>query len=116
MLSYAIVMWEIASRQRPYESEEYGPGGRILRQRILDGLRPSLDAIRSELRSTLYIALMQEAWVAEPTARPTFESVSTSLQRLPRHLTLPLAMDEVGLYPGMTHGTVEVLELSPSTV
>ena len=67
--SLGIVMWEMSSRRTPFDGEELGPNGRLLRQRIAGGLRPDLALVLPGLHNEAYLALMQRCWDADPAKR-----------------------------------------------
>ncbi len=64
-------MWEIATRQLPFDGEEFGPNGRTLRVRIRDGLRPDPARAAAALDNADYIAIMTQCWHQDAAARPT---------------------------------------------
>uniref|UniRef100_A0A8D3A6J1 Receptor-interacting serine/threonine-protein kinase 2 n=1 Tax=Scophthalmus maximus TaxID=52904 RepID=A0A8D3A6J1_SCOMX len=74
MYSYAIIMWEVLSRQIPFE--EVTNPMKIMFS-VLHGMRPdiSLDSLPADLpsRGTL-ISLMTCGWTANPDERPSFLS------------------------------------------
>lgn len=84
--SFAIVMYEIVSRQEPYfDMADFGPCGRWLRQAVAQGQRPALEHIPAALHCAPYVALMQECWQVHPPSRPPFESVCSQLRAMLGH-------------------------------
>ena len=75
-------MWEIAARDIPYREEDRGPFGRFLKNRIKNGLRPDISALRPELYNTVYVAVMQQSWSEIPANRPTFADICEMLHPL----------------------------------
>ena len=75
-------MWELVSRQTPYEHEDWGPNGRVLRKRVSEGLRPDMSVIRSEMYHGTYVALMQRCWHGDPEVRPTFNVIFDLLRSM----------------------------------
>ena len=82
--SFGVIMWELATRKRPFEDAEFGPNGRQLRRSIIDGLRLSLDAVLPANRHAAYMAAMARCWDADPRLRPPFGELYSILNDLPR--------------------------------
>ncbi|KAM9845336.1 receptor-interacting serine/threonine-protein kinase 2 [Aulostomus maculatus] len=84
MYSYAIIMWEVLSRQIPYE-EVTNPMQIMFS--VLRGLRPdtSLDSLSAEIpsRETL-INLMTCGWTSNPDERPSFLKCLIELEPMVR--------------------------------
>ncbi|CAK6952243.1 receptor-interacting serine/threonine-protein kinase 2-like [Scomber scombrus] len=84
MYSYAIIMWEVLSRQIPYE-EVTNPMQIMFS--VLRGMRPdtSLDSLPAEIpsRGTL-ISLMTCGWTTNPDERPSFLKCLIELEPMVR--------------------------------
>ncbi|KAM7401008.1 hypothetical protein PAMA_005284 [Pampus argenteus] len=84
MYSYAIIMWEVLSRQIPYE-EVTNPMQIMFS--VLRGMRPdtSLDSLSAEIpgRQTL-ISLMTCGWTSNPDERPSFLKCLIELEPMVR--------------------------------
>nr|QDH76356.1 receptor interacting serine/threonine kinase 2 [Channa punctata] len=84
MYSYAIIMWEVLSRQIPFE-EVTNPMQIMFS--VLRGTRPdtSLDSLPAEIpsRETL-ISLMTCGWTSNPDERPSFLSCLIELEPMVR--------------------------------
>ncbi|XP_035490273.2 receptor-interacting serine/threonine-protein kinase 2 isoform X2 [Scophthalmus maximus] len=85
MYSYAIIMWEVLSRQIPFE--EVTNPMKIMFS-VLHGMRPdiSLDSLPADLpsRGTL-ISLMTCGWTANPDERPSFLKCLIELEPMVRN-------------------------------
>ncbi|KAG7526685.1 receptor-interacting serine serine/threonine-protein kinase 2 isoform X1 [Solea senegalensis] len=85
MYSYAIIMWEVLSRQIPFE-EVTNP--MTIMFRVLHGMRPdtSLDSLPVDIpsRGTL-ISLMTCGWTANPDERPSFLKCLIELEPMVRN-------------------------------
>uniref|UniRef100_H2SAI0 Receptor-interacting serine/threonine-protein kinase 2 n=1 Tax=Takifugu rubripes TaxID=31033 RepID=H2SAI0_TAKRU len=90
MYSFSIIMWEVLSRQIPFE-EVTNPMQIMFS--VLRGMRPeiSLDSLPAEIpsRSTL-ISLMTTGWTSNPDERPSFLKCLVELEPMVR------AYDEIG--------------------
>ena len=79
--SFGIILWEFASRKPPFH--DFQGNVFMLVGEIQRGLRPDIEnltvpeAVRDE-----YIALMEECWQGEPSARPTFKECLERLRSL----------------------------------
>eukprot|EP00049_Salpingoeca_infusionum_P015489 m.302008 g.302008 ORF g.302008 m.302008 type:complete len:1197 (+) comp15885_c0_seq1:112-3702(+) len=72
--SYGMVAFEIATRQLPFDTT--GASSFSLRQKILDGIRPSIpETVPQALQQ-----LITSCWAAEPSARPPFTTIDRLLQ------------------------------------
>uniref|UniRef100_A0A3B4EYE3 non-specific serine/threonine protein kinase n=1 Tax=Pundamilia nyererei TaxID=303518 RepID=A0A3B4EYE3_9CICH len=84
MYSYAIIMWEVLSRQIPFK--EVTNGIQIMFS-VLRGLRPdtSLESLSADIpsRETL-INLMTAGWNANPDERPSFQNCLIELEPMVR--------------------------------
>ncbi|XP_063317419.1 receptor-interacting serine/threonine-protein kinase 2-like [Pelmatolapia mariae] len=84
MYSYAIIMWEVLSRQIPFK--EVTNGIQIMFS-VLRGLRPdtSLESLSADIpsRETL-INLMIAGWNANPDERPSFQNCLIELEPMVR--------------------------------
>ncbi|XP_068995570.1 receptor-interacting serine/threonine-protein kinase 2-like isoform X2 [Embiotoca jacksoni] len=85
MYSYAIIMWEVLSRQIPFE-EVTNPMQIMFS--VLRGMRPdtSLDCLSADIpsRETL-ITLMTRGWTANPDERPSFLTCLIELEPMVRN-------------------------------
>ncbi|XP_071347177.1 receptor-interacting serine/threonine-protein kinase 2-like isoform X2 [Trachinotus anak] len=85
MYSYAIIMWEVLSRQVPFE-EVTNPMQIMFS--VLRGIRPdtSLDSLPAEIpsRGTL-ISLMTCGWTSNPDERPSFLQCLIELEPMVRN-------------------------------
>lgn len=72
--SFAILLWEMASKQIPWA----GLGMFLIGQKIVNGNRPEIPAPTP----TLIQNCIKECWVGEPTERPTMESVANKLSMI----------------------------------
>ncbi|XP_073347947.1 receptor-interacting serine/threonine-protein kinase 2-like isoform X2 [Pagrus major] len=85
MYSYAIIMWEVLSRQIPFE-EVTNPMQIMFS--VLRGMRPdtSLDSLPAEIpsRETL-ISLMTCGWTSNPDERPSFLKCLIELEPMVRN-------------------------------
>eukprot|EP00045_Choanoeca_perplexa_P015028 m.181460 g.181460 ORF g.181460 m.181460 type:complete len:1211 (+) comp16871_c0_seq1:102-3734(+) len=75
--SYAIVLWEIASRSQPWKEKKTSWQ---ISECVIAGERPSLAAADTAPRA--YLALMQACWQQDPNARPRFDSCVAQLDEL----------------------------------
>ncbi|TWW72839.1 receptor-interacting serine/threonine-protein kinase 2-like isoform X1 [Takifugu flavidus] len=84
MYSFSIIMWEVLSRQIPFE-EVTNPMQIMFS--VLRGMRPeiSLDSLPAEIpsRSTL-ISLMTTGWTSNPDERPSFLKCLVELEPMVR--------------------------------
>ena len=85
--SFGIVLWEILSRELPFDEYEVAHTGFTsdLEEAIIEGLRPNTSKRLTELfdkESTenqfvhSYIDLLEECWQANPQDRPSFEKIT----------------------------------------
>lgn len=73
--SFGIVLWELVSRQNPYDGREpmY-----VALEVCRNNLRPAVEnSVNSE-----YKALMQDCWAPDPNARPSFQQIVERLRQL----------------------------------
>jgi len=74
--SYGIVLWEIVTQQVPFPNVKSFP---VFRQRIcLNHERPPLDSITLPSLQNL----LQRLWHKDPTARPAFSEVVTTIEEI----------------------------------
>lgn len=82
-ISFGIVLWEIATRRRPYDDfVNIGPMGRWLRMAVQDGLRPDVAAVDAAVCPAAVQALMVRCWDARADARPTAAEACGELRRV----------------------------------
>lgn len=74
--SFAIVMYEIATRQMPWKDVQRHW---TVREKVLAGERPAIEDCRAMPVS--YTEIMQRCWAQDPGARPTMMDVLRQLQR-----------------------------------
>jgi serine/threonine protein kinase len=67
--AFGIVIWEILSRQTPWEGRDQMQIGFAVAN---EGARPALEAVQGKLYPEPLIVLMQECWAQDPAARPSF--------------------------------------------
>uniref|UniRef100_H3CQW2 Receptor-interacting serine/threonine-protein kinase 2 n=1 Tax=Tetraodon nigroviridis TaxID=99883 RepID=H3CQW2_TETNG len=86
MYSYSIIMWEVLSRQIPFEASEVTNPMQIMFS-VLNGARPeiSLDSLPADIpsRDTL-ICLMTTGWTSNPDERPSFLKCLVELEPMVR--------------------------------
>ncbi|XP_063059326.1 receptor-interacting serine/threonine-protein kinase 4 [Engraulis encrasicolus] len=79
--SFAIVIWGVLTQKKPYQGEN-----NILHimVRVVKGARPDLSAIpRSRPpASNGFIDLMQRCWADSPSARPSFQAITSEAEEL----------------------------------
>ena len=73
--SFAIVLWEIATRQVPFADIS---SAWAVRQAVVDGERPPIP----EHAPPQYLSLMTICWSESPIARPTFAEAVRQLEYL----------------------------------
>ncbi|KNC56031.1 TKL/DRK protein kinase [Thecamonas trahens ATCC 50062] len=73
--SFAIVLWEMATRQIPYEGMNPMQVGMKV---LLEGLRPVIPGYVPKPFETLIVA----CWDADPAARPDFKDILTNLRAI----------------------------------
>jgi serine/threonine protein kinase len=78
--SYGIMMWELATRKKPWV-DELSDGTAFFRQlnrALQTGRRPAIpDDVAAEHGE--FVAVMQRCWASDPADRPSFAEVSTEL-------------------------------------
>jgi hypothetical protein len=78
--SYGIVMWELATRKKPWVDElsHETVFFEQLNRALQTGRRPAIpDDVAAEHGE--YVAVMQRCWAGDPADRPTFAEVATNL-------------------------------------
>jgi len=91
--SFGIILWEICSREKPYEEYTVSKSQFLsdLEDAILKGLRPSITNKISDkvLRASTenvcppeYAKLAQQCWDANPSNRPTFDNIVVQLKEI----------------------------------
>lgn len=70
--SFAVVLWELCVRQRPFEGME---PCQIVYNVCTSNLRPPL----LDVRSAVLRKIIAEAWQSSADSRPTFEGLTKSL-------------------------------------
>lgn len=71
VFSFAIVMWEILTRETPYRGLNTG---QICSQVLTTNLRPDLSAVPADMPQE-WVRLMQRCWQFQPSDRPTFSQI-----------------------------------------
>ena len=74
--AFGIILWEILTREEPYEEKE---PMQIVVEVVNEGLRPT---IRPELLDAPLVPLMRDCWHTEPSSRPTFEKIVERLRAI----------------------------------
>ena len=69
--SFAVVMWEILTRETPYKGMNTG---QICSQVLTMNLRPDLSAVPADTPQD-WVRLMQRCWHTQPQDRPTFSQI-----------------------------------------
>eukprot|EP00735_Rhodelphis_limneticus_P001445 TRINITY_DN12065_c0_g1::TRINITY_DN12065_c0_g1_i1::g.9651::m.9651 TRINITY_DN12065_c0_g1::TRINITY_DN12065_c0_g1_i1::g.9651 ORF type:complete len:649 (-),score=91.47,sp/Q54Y55/SHKC_DICDI/39.78/7e-52,Pkinase_Tyr/PF07714.12/9.2e-57,Pkinase/PF00069.20/6.9e-53,APH/PF01636.18/2.5e+03,APH/PF01636.18/4.9e+03,APH/PF01636.18/0.77,APH/PF01636.18/3.4e+03 TRINITY_DN12065_c0_g1_i1:44-1966(-) len=74
--SYGMVLWEIATREIPWQKEQ--KGGSLVPALVVNGDRPDLppDAPNE------YLALIQKCWAQKPDQRPTFNDIVKEIEKI----------------------------------
>ncbi|XP_076129821.1 receptor-interacting serine/threonine-protein kinase 4 [Alosa pseudoharengus] len=79
--SFAIVIWGILTQKKPYQGEN-----NILHimVKVVKGARPDLSAVpRSRPPACAgFLALMQRCWADSPSARPSFQEITSEAEEL----------------------------------
>ncbi|KAL2094347.1 hypothetical protein ACEWY4_009066 [Coilia grayii] len=79
--SFAIVIWGILTQKKPYQGEN-----NILHimVKVVKGARPDLSAIPRSRHPACagFIALMQRCWTDSPSARPSFQAITSEAEEL----------------------------------
>lgn len=78
--SFGVVLWEIWSRRTPFEEDNSSVFK--LRQKIVDGERPSLAVQEITPEQQDFIELTQRCWHAIPAERPTFAEAIEVLEAM----------------------------------
>jgi hypothetical protein len=102
--SYAIVLWEIWTRARPWE-EVSGTGvhfSNALAELVNSGVRPQLPSGFTENAPPGYRDLMERCWSDSPTNRPTFGEILVALTDIERGTT-ESSISHAGVPPDKVH-------------
>jgi len=78
VFGFAVVMWEIMSRQTPWEGKQLSQIVRFVCDKPAPQNRPPLEAVGASFPAPL-LALMQECWEQDPAARPSFADIARRL-------------------------------------
>jgi len=78
--AFGIILWEILTRQEPYEDKE---PMQIVVEVVNQNLRPH---IPKELEDNPLVPLMRDCWATEPTSRPSFRVISERIDAIARAL------------------------------
>ena len=120
LYSFAVVLWEIWTRQTPFSGSRYKFDSQLERD-VLNGTRPAIpDNTPVNLR-----ILIEQCWQEKPKARPRFGDIVLQLQSMVLEVRMPqdatpsrgfspeLATQLNEPYPlgGHRHGIVEMVEL-----
>eukprot|EP00041_Stephanoeca_diplocostata_P032953 m.1074894 g.1074894 ORF g.1074894 m.1074894 type:complete len:1016 (-) comp24238_c0_seq68:1890-4937(-) len=84
--SYGIVLWELLTRETPWEKEILETGAHFspaLWNAVQGGVRPTLPAVTEF--ADAYVKLLTQCWQGEPSARPAFADIVTTLETLEEH-------------------------------
>lgn len=79
IFSYAIVMWEIMTRQTPYKNMESPQA--LMKFVTVEGGRPDLKLVPPECPQN-FKALMIRCWDQDPTKRPDFRTILDALNEI----------------------------------
>jgi len=74
--AFGIILWEILTRQEPYEEKE---PMQIVVEVVNDGLRPT---IPREHENSPLVPLMKDCWAQDPDQRPTFNIIVDRIEAL----------------------------------
>eukprot|EP01111_Echinosteliopsis_oligospora_P008352 TRINITY_DN2393_c0_g1_i1.p1 TRINITY_DN2393_c0_g1~~TRINITY_DN2393_c0_g1_i1.p1 ORF type:complete len:789 (-),score=300.64 TRINITY_DN2393_c0_g1_i1:65-2431(-) len=79
--SFGIILWEIATREKPYEHhKDY----HIFRKSVCDGERPKIpEDLMPPIKN-----LMQQCWAHDPTTRPSFNQIVFRLNEILIHCVI----------------------------
>ena len=86
--SFGIVLWELATRQTPWDELPPGEAAffKELNAALQTGRRPSIpDAVL--MNHGAFVAVIQQCWAGDPVDRPTFAGVVTRLAACMRECT-----------------------------
>jgi serine/threonine protein kinase len=82
--SYGIIMWELATRSRPWaelDDSSYIAFRVALTEALMAGQRPALpDGIERE--HPIFVKVMRKAWATDPNERPSFSHIVFSLEMI----------------------------------
>ena len=81
VFGFAVVMWEIMSRQTPWEGKQLSQIVRFVCDKPAPHNRPPLEAVGASFPAPL-LALVQECWAQDPAARPSFADAARRLGAL----------------------------------
>ena len=108
VFGFAVGMWEIMSRQMPWEGKQLSQIVRFVCDKPAPQNRPPLAAISASYPAPL-LALMQECWAQDPAARPSPTAVgpaqdqnSEAIARAVRPNAGPVRLDEQPLHRSAT--------------
>jgi len=78
--SYGMVMWELATRKKPWVDElpDNTESFWQLSRALQTGRRPAIPETLTAERGE-FVAVMQRCWAGDPSDRPTFAEVSNDL-------------------------------------
>lgn len=79
IFSFGIVLWEIFTGERPYDTVEYRSmnQAQLMYQIVDKEARPSLEGLDSGLQQ-----LIRDCWDLEPRIRPSFSEIVVRLRRM----------------------------------
>jgi hypothetical protein len=77
VLSFGIVLWEIWSRQLPFDEFHFATIF-YMKQAVREGTRPTVKDNWPEE----YVALVRDCWSGSATYRPTFQQIVERLENL----------------------------------
>jgi serine/threonine protein kinase len=82
--SYGIIMWELATRSRPWaelDDSSYIAFREALGEALMAGRRPALpDDI--DAQQPIFVKVMRKAWATDPSERPSFSHIVFSLEMI----------------------------------
>jgi len=94
--SFAMVCYEILTGYLPFEKEKYN-GPRIIKEKILEGIRPKLPEDPKECPPMLK-ALIERCWSQDPRERPRFDLICSQLRFLKYLLMTGTSLNPTELY------------------
>lgn len=84
--SFGVIMFEIATRESPWQELEACDDTELFRElnkALQDGRRPTIppEIVQSQ---PVYVELLRQSWAGDPADRPTFPELSQALADLVR--------------------------------
>lgn len=108
VFSFGVVMWEIATREKPWDIEtrdlQMQNSTEFVKQSVQSGRRPVVPT-HVTAEHAEYTSVLEQCWADDPSNRPTFGDISAKLATLLRtalsadEVILENQLDEAFLYP-----------------